>query len=445
MIASLLSFAALAAAVPVRRQTGPTDVQILNYALTLEHLENAFYKAAITNFTAADFQAAGTTTGFYGNLQEISLDEQTHVDFLSGALGSAATKPCTYAFPVTDATSFLAVANILEGVGVSAYLGAAQFIANKDYLTAAGSILTVEARHSAYIRQQNTASPFPSPFDIPLDFDEVYSLAAQFITACPDTNPALPVKAFPAVSASPGTPALVGDNLSLTVASSVDATAAYFITTTGPVSAPLQGSGTSYTVTVPSGVQNGQEYLVLTKDTAKPSDDNIVAGPAVIMIADNVQNPPTSSAAPTSSATPSSYPTQSTPAPVSEQPDGQPTSGPVSEMPDGQPVSQIGDGQVQAPAGPPVTQIGDGQVQAPAGPPVTQIGDGQVQAPAGPPVTQIGDGQVQAPAGPPVTQIGDGQVQAPAGPPVTQIGDGQVQVQPVQEMPDGQPTSGGSK
>jgi hypothetical protein len=78
----------------------------------------------------------------------------------------------------------------------------------------------VEARHSAYIRNTNGLSPFPSPFDTPLDFNEVYSLAAQFvrysaalaawlnvaqITSCPSSNPTLPVKAFPVLTATANT------------------------------------------------------------------------------------------------------------------------------------------------------------------------------------------------------------------------------------------------
>ena len=82
---------------------------------------------------------------------------------------------------------------------MSAYLGAAQYIANKVYLTAAGSILTVEARHNTYLLGANKGDPVPAPFDTPLDFDEVYSLASAFIASCPASNPALPVMAFPAL------------------------------------------------------------------------------------------------------------------------------------------------------------------------------------------------------------------------------------------------------
>jgi hypothetical protein len=67
--------------------------------------------------------------------EQIASHEQSHVDFLSGALGAAAVKPCEYSFPYTDPASFTALAAIIENVGVSAYLGAAGSISNPAYLT----------------------------------------------------------------------------------------------------------------------------------------------------------------------------------------------------------------------------------------------------------------------------------------------------------------------
>lgn len=294
------ALAALAAAAPVERTTAhPNDAEILNYALTLEHLEATFYAEGIKKLKAYDFEKIGVPSEFYANLQEIASDEATHVTFLTSALQSAgygAVAACTYDFGYTDAEGFLQIASILEGTGVSAYLGAAQYITSKEYLTAAGAILTVEARHSAYLRDNQRPqreSPFPSPFDIPLDFDEVYSLAAGFITGCPAGNAKLlpALKAFPALAVKQSGELKAGMTITVTAAKAVAAKAAYFITTLGPVAAQLQGSGTTYQVTIPSGVQAGQEYLVLTKGGA-PTDDTIVAGPALVPIADNDANAP---------------------------------------------------------------------------------------------------------------------------------------------------------
>ena len=87
----------------------------------------------------------------------------------------------------------------------------------KSYLTAAGSILTVEARHSSYIRANIDQVPFPQPFDTPLTLNEVYSLASQFIVSCPQSNPPLPVKAFPKLTLAANTqmPVKTGDTVVL--------------------------------------------------------------------------------------------------------------------------------------------------------------------------------------------------------------------------------------
>ncbi|KAH8706044.1 ferritin-like domain-containing protein [Talaromyces proteolyticus] len=265
------------------------DATILNYALTLEHLEAAFYATGLKNFTQVDFINAGYADPFYINLQRVASDEAEHVTFLSTALKSAgapATAACAYAFPVTDVDSFIATANILEGVGVSAYLGAAASIANKAYLTAAGSILTVEARHSSYLRAIAGEVPFAQPFDDPLDLNEVYTLASSFIVSCPSSNPSLPVKAFPSLTVSSTGTLNAGSQVVLATSSNAQAPSkvyAAFVTVTGPVFTTVTPSGGGYSVTIPSGVM-GQSYIVLTSSNGTVSDENIVAGPSVIEV-----------------------------------------------------------------------------------------------------------------------------------------------------------------
>lgn len=73
-----------------------TDTVVLNYALTLEHLENAFYKGALEKFDDKAFASAGFQPWARNRFTEIAAHEEAHVEFLSGALGDAATQPCTY-------------------------------------------------------------------------------------------------------------------------------------------------------------------------------------------------------------------------------------------------------------------------------------------------------------------------------------------------------------
>lgn len=185
--------------------------------------------------------------------------------------------------------SFVALANVLEGVGVSAYLGAAASIANKQYLTDAGSILTVEARHSSYLRAAAGEVPFAQPFDNPLDFDEVYTVASPFIVSCPSSNPTLPVKAFPSLTSTSSGTLLAGSRVSLATGDGFTASGpiyAAFITVTGPVWATVSPSKGGYAVTIPQGVE-GQSYVVLTSSNDKVSDDDILAGPAILEVSED--------------------------------------------------------------------------------------------------------------------------------------------------------------
>jgi hypothetical protein len=178
-----------------------TDIDVLNYALTLEHLENAFYSGALANFSEVDFQNAGLPPWARGRFVQIAAHEATHVAALTAALGTQATQACNYSFPYTDVKSFAALSQVLESVGASAYTGAAQFISTPAYLTVAGSILATEARHAAWISSAvNNGAPFYGSFEVPLPMIVVLELAFPFIVSCPSTNPPLAVKALPSLT-----------------------------------------------------------------------------------------------------------------------------------------------------------------------------------------------------------------------------------------------------
>ncbi|KDQ20388.1 hypothetical protein BOTBODRAFT_100240, partial [Botryobasidium botryosum FD-172 SS1] len=266
------------------------DVQILNYALTLEHLENAFYSGALAQFDDAAFSNAGLDRNLFC---QISAHEAAHVQFLTTALGDQATQPCQYSFPYTDPTSFSALSAVLEGVGVSAYLGAAQFIQNKDYLTAAGAILTTESRHSAWVSSsENHMEPWSGPLDTPLSFDDVYSLAAPFIKSCPSTNPALPVKAFPALTTTTTGSVKAGDKLCLSSPGWNAGSSQLFVAFFSGLSTYISAYDASENSTmVPSELTTeGTVYAVITSVNGTVTDDNTVAGPIILSIAGSNPN-----------------------------------------------------------------------------------------------------------------------------------------------------------
>ena len=155
------------------------DLDVLNYALTLEHLEFAFYRDGLAGFTAADFEG-----GIYDNLILVRDHEGTHVDTLIQvitSLGGAPVAEATYDFGYSDAAGFLAVAAALENTGVSAYDGAAASIVSVDLLNAAGTIVAVEARHASYLNLVSGEVPFPAAFETPLDRAAVLEIAGPFI------------------------------------------------------------------------------------------------------------------------------------------------------------------------------------------------------------------------------------------------------------------------
>lgn len=171
------------------------DLDILNYALTLEHLEHAFYRDGLDTLGEADI-AGATDDEAFGLLTEIRDHEAAHVETLTGViteLGGEPVAEATYDFGYSDAASFLEVAMALENTGVAAYAGAAPSISDEAILTAALGIHSVEARHAAYLNGLNAMSPFPDDVDQPLTRDDVLAAAGGFITG--DTSDSTPAAA----------------------------------------------------------------------------------------------------------------------------------------------------------------------------------------------------------------------------------------------------------
>lgn len=172
-----------------------TDVEVLNFALTLEHLEYAFYRDGLERFSCRDLKRAEALRGFSNrirsevqpNLEDIRDHEETHVDTLTSViqdLGGDPVEEACYDFGYDDADDFLAVAAVLENTGVSAYDGAISLIESEGLLTAGATIATVEARHASYLNLLNGESPFPEAFDDPKTPDEVLDAAGGFIVDC---------------------------------------------------------------------------------------------------------------------------------------------------------------------------------------------------------------------------------------------------------------------
>ncbi|HEV2108876.1 MAG TPA: ferritin-like domain-containing protein [Thermomicrobiales bacterium] len=187
--AKLVAGTALAlAAVPAmgalraRAQTLETEVDVLNYALTLEHLEATFYREGLETFGPDAFEA-----GVYDNLVLVRDHEAAHVETLVQTiidLGGTPVEEAEYDFGYgDDPDAFLEVAATLENVGVSAYDGAAQFLTTPALVTAAGTIVAVEARHASYLNLITGEVPFPQAFETPLAPEEVLDAAGGFIVS----------------------------------------------------------------------------------------------------------------------------------------------------------------------------------------------------------------------------------------------------------------------
>lgn len=176
---------------------GGGDVGVLNYAYALEQLEAAFYTQVVAN------PYDGMSGYERSVLRDIRDHEIAHRAFFAKALGRNRIPNLTPNFSAVDfgsRRSVLTTASTFEDLGVSAYNGGGQAIRNPAYLAAAGSIVSVEARHAAVLR--DLIQPLSSNFagydvvnfnglDVARPPSQVLMAAAPFI-ATPITATQLP-------------------------------------------------------------------------------------------------------------------------------------------------------------------------------------------------------------------------------------------------------------
>ena len=170
---------------------GSGDVGILNYAYALEQLEAAFYTQVVahasfsTNFSADERML----------LTDIRDHEIAHREFFKNALTAAAPTKIIPALEVNfssinfgSKSSVLGTAMAFEDLGVSAYDGAGYLIQDVNYLLLAGKIVSVEARHAAYIREVIAVNTFlgdqvdANSVNISRTPAEVLAIAGTYIT-----------------------------------------------------------------------------------------------------------------------------------------------------------------------------------------------------------------------------------------------------------------------
>jgi Ferritin-like domain len=178
-----LLLAGLATAGTAAAEDDP-DVSILNYALTLEYLQAAFY-------TEAERQGAvsGVAARAAGQIGSV---ERAHVQALRSALGDHAVARPAFDFQGTtsDGEAFLRTAVALEDLGTAAYKGQLGEIRSKEFLAAAVAIHTVEARHAAWIRYLAARPPAAEALDPPISRSEAERIVAStgFIVSAPATT-----------------------------------------------------------------------------------------------------------------------------------------------------------------------------------------------------------------------------------------------------------------
>jgi rubrerythrin len=158
-------------------QFGKGDVGILNYALTLEYLETAFYADVVKSglFKGAELET----------IRKFGREEAEHVEALTAAVKQLGGKPAPEPkaeFPLKSAKSVLELAATVENLGAAAYLGQAANIESPEVLASALAIHSVEGRHAAVLNTLLGESITPDgAFAKPADVKTVLKSVEPFL------------------------------------------------------------------------------------------------------------------------------------------------------------------------------------------------------------------------------------------------------------------------
>lgn len=155
------------------------DLEILNYALTLEYLEAEFYTKGVSGGALSGRDLELVTPIRDHEKAHVAAVTQTIKD-----LGGKPVKKPTFVFPdgtFDDKKKFLTTASAFEELGVTAYHGQVPRVKDGDILAAAAAIAGSESRHAAVVADLLGTNPFPASFEKSMSMDQVLKAAAKFI------------------------------------------------------------------------------------------------------------------------------------------------------------------------------------------------------------------------------------------------------------------------
>ncbi|KAI0317737.1 ferritin-like domain-containing protein, partial [Amylostereum chailletii] len=274
------------------------------FANVLEQLETEFYAQALKKFVASDFTAAGFSSANIAIEQftAISIDESTHTTILQEtivSLGATPVTSCSFDFSsvLTDVSTMMPVARLVEMTGVGAYLGAAHLVSDPTLLTAAASIVTVESRHQTILNifSGGSASAIPGAFDLPLTPNEVLAIAGGFISGCD-----LGITANAALSITTTESLVAGTSLSFKssaingstdVGSNIRGMHCQMLAGGLPfsISLPMSSCAIPAGITGPVAIFITSDDQPLNNNARDRIDNTVIAGPTIIFVDNQAQ------------------------------------------------------------------------------------------------------------------------------------------------------------